>query len=154
MESKALAIAEKSDDQKARDWLGSLYNNMGWTFHDSGKLDDALEMFSKALDVREKKGDGTNIRVAKWNVARTYRSMKRLDEALKIQTNLEKEYEKTGKPSGYVFEELAELNLLAGKSEMAKKYFALAYAELSKDEWLKANEAKRLERLKEQAHSK
>ena len=35
---KALAIAEKSKEPKAQNWLGSLYNNMGWTYHDTGRF--------------------------------------------------------------------------------------------------------------------
>ncbi len=146
---RAASIAEKSKDQKARDWLGSLYNNMGWTYHDSGRPSEALEVFKKALAFRESKGEPTSIRVAKWSIARTYRSMKRYEEALKIQTSLEGELERVGETDGYVFEELGELYLVTSKAELAKKYFALAYRELSKDEWVKANDAPRLKRVKE-----
>lgn len=31
---KALALAEESQDEKARKWKGSLYNNIGWTYFD------------------------------------------------------------------------------------------------------------------------
>jgi tetratricopeptide (TPR) repeat protein len=146
---KALAIAEKSNDKIARDWLGSLYNNMAWTYHDSGKLNEALDLFKKALVFREAKGEPSSIRIAKWSVARTYRSMKKYEEALKIQSELETEFNKLPEKDGYVFEELGELYLGLSKADLSKKYFALAYDELSKDEGLKANEAKRLQRMKE-----
>lgn len=146
---KAMAIAEKSKDPKARDWLGSLYNNMGWTYHDSGQFEKALEIFKKAVVFRESKGEVSSIRIAKWCVARALRSLKKYDEALKIQMALEKDFEKSGEKDGYVFEELGELYLATSKTDLAKKYFAMAYAELLKDEWFKANEAKRLQRIKE-----
>lgn len=146
---KAMAVAEKSKDQKARDWLGSLYNNMGWTYHDSGKYEEALDLFKKALAFRESKGEASTIRIAKWCIARTYRSLKKYDEALKIQIGLENEFEKISEKDGYVFEELGELYLVLSKPDLAKKYFALAYNQLSKDDWFKANEAPRLQRIKE-----
>lgn len=145
---KAVKLAEQSKDEKAQGWLGSLYNNIGWTFHDTGKYQEALEIFKKALAFREKKGAVASIRIAKWSVARAMRSLKQYEEALKIQYALEKEFAKSGGKDGYVFEELAELLLGIGKAKEAKRYFALAYEELSKDIWLKENEGKRLERLK------
>ncbi|MBU1950811.1 MAG: hypothetical protein KJ927_19005, partial [Candidatus Eisenbacteria bacterium] len=39
---KALEIAEASEDKRARGWLGSLYNNMGWTYNDLGEYEKAL----------------------------------------------------------------------------------------------------------------
>ena len=75
--------------------------------------------------------------------------MKRYDEALAIQIALEKEFERAGDKDGYVFEELGELYLATAKADQSKRYFSLAYQELSKDEWFKTNEAKRLQRIKE-----
>jgi tetratricopeptide (TPR) repeat protein len=146
---KALKLAEASSDQKAQDWLGSLYNNIGWTYHDSGKFNEALEMFNKALEFRKKKTDQAAIRVAKWCVARAFRSLNKIDEALDLQKSLELEFDNLSEKDGYVYEELGELYLLKQMKTEFQKYFALAYQELSKDEWFKANETKRLDRIKE-----
>jgi tetratricopeptide (TPR) repeat protein len=147
---KAMSVAEKSKDQRARNWLGSLYNNTGWTYHDLKQYDKALEMFEKGLKFREEKKDEEGIRIAKWTIARTYRSLRRIEESLKIQRDLEKEIEEKGiEHDGYVFEEIAECLLLLDKKEEAKKYFGLAYQLLSKDPWLSANQQDRLQRLKE-----
>lgn len=146
---KALDLAEKSKDEQAQKWKGSLYNNIGWTQHDKGEFKKALEMFEKALELRLTQKSAANIRVAKWSVARTQRSLKLWDEALKTQLELEKELEAAKETDGFVFEELAELYELKGEKAKAKKYFGLAYEELSKDEWFKANEAVRLERLRQ-----
>jgi len=146
---KAMKLAEQTGDPKARRWLSSLYNNIGWSYHESGQFEAALDSFRKAQAYFEKGKDASDIRVAKWSVGRALRSLKRYDEALKIQRALEKELDAISSKDGYVFEELAELLLVTGKNEGAKKYFALAYGELSKDSWLKENEPKRIARLKE-----
>jgi hypothetical protein len=49
---------------------------------------------------------------------------------------------------GYNFEEIGECMLLMNKQKEAKPYFQKAFALLSKDIWLQANEKERLERLK------
>jgi tetratricopeptide (TPR) repeat protein len=141
-------IAEKSDDDRARGWLGSLYNNIGWDFLDHAEYEQALDMFDKTLAFRIEQGKVRETAIAKWCIARTLRSLERHDEALKIQIDLQAEYDSTGQADGYVYEELGELYLLTGKPEQSQKYFALAYAELAKDDWFVKNEAARLQRMK------
>ncbi|MCK4233747.1 tetratricopeptide repeat protein [candidate division WOR-3 bacterium] len=143
---KAIELAEKSTDKRAKKWLGPLYNNTGWTYFDIKNFEKALELFKKSLEFREEREDEQGIRIAKWCIARTYRSLGRIEEALKIQEVLEKEIEEKGvEPDGFVFEELGECLLLKGDKEGAKKYFKRAYELLSKIEWL---EPDRLERIK------
>jgi tetratricopeptide (TPR) repeat protein len=147
---KALDIVEKSDNPRAKKWAGSLYNNIGWTYHETGDYTNALDMFEKALAFREAHKQEREARIARWAVARAMRSLGRIPEALAIQERLLKEWEQAGEESdGYVYEELAECFYTMGAGEEAKKYFALAYAALSKDEYLAANEPARLERLKQ-----
>ena len=146
----AIEMAEKTTDERAKNWLGSLYNNTGWAYNGLKQYDKALEMFKKSLKWQEEKGDVYGTIIAKWTIARTYRSLDRIDEALEIQRALAKEIEQKGlETDGYVYEELGECLLLLGKKEEARKYFKIAYDFLSKNEWLKANEPERLERLKE-----
>jgi len=141
---KAVAAAEKSADPKARKWLGSLYNNIGWTHHDAGRYEEAMEMFEKALKFRQQQGDEPQIQIAKWCVARCLRSLGRVDEALAVQRALEQNGD-----GMYVYEEIAECLLLLKREAEARPYFAKAYEMLSKDPWLAENESARLERLKE-----
>ncbi len=146
----AIEMAEKTTDERAKNWLGSLYNNTGWAYNGLKQYDKALEMFKKSLKWQEEKGDVYGTIIAKWTTARTYRSLDRIDEALEIQRALAKEIEQKGlETDGYVYEELGECLLLLEKKEEARKYFKIAYDFLSKNEWLKANEPERLERLKE-----
>lgn len=141
---QALAVAEKSSDPKAHKWLGSLYNNMGWTEHDAGHYEPALELFEKALTFREEQGLEKPIQIARWSVARCLRSLGRVTEALTIQ----KELELRDDTDGYLFEEIGECLLLLDRESESRSYFAKAYELLSKDSYLAANESARLERLK------
>jgi len=146
---KALALAEKSSEPRARNWLGSLYNNIGWTQHEAGEYAQALEMFEKALAWRQEQGRAPEIRIAKWCVARALRSLGRIQAALEMQRAQLREFESLGAKSGYVFEELGECLLLLHQTAEAQPYFASAYEALSQDPWLVENEPERLQRLKE-----
>ncbi len=147
---KALSLAEKSSQPKARNWLGSLYNNIGWDYFSQEKYDFALAMFEKALAFRQEQKKPDQIRVAKWCVAKALRMLGKVDAALTMQKELEKEWKESGEEQdGYVFEEIAECLLALKKDREATPYFALAYQYLSKDPWLSRDEPQRLQRLKE-----
>jgi len=146
---KAMELAEKSKDPKATNWLGSLYNNIGWVYHDLKEYRKALELFEKALTWRTNQGNKRGIFIAKWTVGRAYRSLNKIDEALQIQNELlEETLQNNLDPSGFVFEELAECLLIKNESQKAMDYFSKAHEILSKNAWLKANEPGRLERMK------
>jgi tetratricopeptide (TPR) repeat protein len=146
---KAIELAENTSDKRANRWLGSLYNNTGWSLFNMEKYTEALSIFEKALKWYEEKKHDEETRIAKWSVARTLRAMNKTKEALTIQKDLMEEFNKIGEKDGYVYEELGECYLSLGKKSEAEKFFKLAYEELSKDEWLVQNETKRIERLKE-----
>lgn len=144
----AIDYAEKSTDPRARRWLGSLYNNLGWTYHDKGDYETALDLFQRALREREAEGKKPLIRIARWCIARTLRSLGRTEEALAMQERLYAELSAEGGQDGYVQEELAECLHALGRDAEAKPHFAAAYEALSQDEWLKRDEPDRLERLR------
>jgi tetratricopeptide (TPR) repeat protein len=146
---KAMDLAEKTEDERAKKWLGPLYNNTGWTYHDLGEYEKALRLFEKSLAWREAREDEAGARIARWTIARAYRSLNRIDEALAMQLALQAEIdERDLDEDGYVYEEIAECLLLLGRDGEAQPYFDLAYHYLSLDPWLVENEAERLERLK------
>jgi tetratricopeptide (TPR) repeat protein len=144
----AVAYAEASPDPKARAWLGSLYNNLGWTYHDRGEYATALDLFRRALAAREAEGSKPRIRIANWCIARTLRSLGRTEEALAMQERLLAELTAEGGVDGYVHEEMAECLLALGREAEARPHFAAAYRSLSQDEWLKRDEPDRLDRLR------
>jgi len=146
---KALQIAEETPDQNCKGWLGPLYNNIGWTYHDQENYNEALKYFQKGYEFRTEIGDKEGARIAKWTVGRCYRSLNKIKEALKIQNEINKEIEEKDLPKdGYVFEELGELYLIEGNNKLASENFGLAYQELSKDNWIVNNQPERLNRLK------
>lgn len=146
---RAIQMAESSADEKARGWLGSLYNNTGWSYHDMGDYVSALKIFEKAESYFREVGREDRLRIAKWTVARCLRSMNRVEEALSKQLALKAEYDAIGGSDGYVEEEIGECLLLLNRGDEAKPYFAKAYELLSQDEWMMENEAERMNRVKE-----
>jgi tetratricopeptide (TPR) repeat protein len=144
---KALAAADASSDLRARGWMASLSNNIGWTYFDAGDAATALTYWKKALPLREAQGNPDNIRIAKWTIARGYRAIGKLDDAEKIQLALAGETEKAGEPDGYIYEELAEIAVARDDMAAAAPWAAKAYALLKGDDDLKANDAARLSRL-------
>ncbi len=146
---RAIQMAESSADEKARGWLGSLYNNTGWSYHDMGEYESALKIFEKAESYFGEKGSADKLRIAKWTVARCLRSMNRIEEALSKQMALKAEFDSIDGSDGYVEEEIGECLLALKREEESKPYFAKAYELLSQDEWLIENEAERMKRIKE-----
>lgn len=145
---KAKQIAENSKDEKARKWLGSLYNNIGWSYHETENYVEALNNFRKALLYRESEKDIVKVLIAKWCVGRCLRSLGKIKEALIIQESILSERLERGMESnGYVYEELGEIYLLQKKEEESKIHFSKAYNLLSKNNWMQSNEATRLKRL-------
>ena len=146
---RAIQLAEASGQERARNWLGSLYNNTGWSYHDMGDYTSALKIFEKAEAWQKSMGRVNERRIASWCVARTLRSLDRLEEALSRQMALKDEYESVGESDGYVFEEIGECLLALDRAEKARPYFLKAYAILAGDAWLAEQEPERLARLKE-----
>ncbi len=147
---KALEIAETSEDLRCKNWLGALYNNIGWTYFDKDDYLQAHKLFVKGYEWRKEQGEEQAARIARWAVARSLRALFRFQEALHIQLSLENEIaEKNLPPDGYVYEELAELYLATQNHQKAREYFQKAYEVLSEDEWIAENEPDRLNYLKQ-----
>jgi len=147
---QAIQMAESSRQEKARDWLGSLYNNTGWSYHNLGNYAAALEIFEKAEAWQRSKGRVYETRIAQWCVGRTLRSLGLVEEALSRQMALKHEWEADGvERDGFVFEEIGECMLLLHREVEARRYFSKAYEILKEDSWLVEREPDRLARLKE-----
>ncbi len=141
--AKALRLAESSP--AAGRWLGSLYNNVGWANVEASELEEALELFGRALKLRLEQGNPANIAIAGWCEAKVLRLLGRVDEAYGIQLELLAR-KNASDPDGYVYEELAECLLALGRPHDAADYFAAAYSVLSQDRWF--SEPERLERMR------
>ena len=145
----AIQMAESSLEERARNWLGSLYNNTGWSYHDAGEYEKALGIFEKAESFFRAKGSVDKTRIAIWTVARCLRSLNRVEEALSKQQALHAEFEAAGETDGFVFEEIGECLLVLQREDESKPYFAKAYEALRQDVWLAENEPDRIARLKQ-----
>lgn len=147
---KAMEIAEASSDHKANKWLGSLYNNLGWTYFEMKQYERALDLFRKDAVWYEQNNVKNYVNVAHWSAAKTLRMMGKTEEALEEQLRLLELFRKgEADEDGYVYEELAECYLIKSNAVEAARYAGLAYDILSKDIWMEANEKDRLNRLKD-----
>jgi tetratricopeptide (TPR) repeat protein len=148
---RALAIAEASDDPRARRWAGSLYNNMGWTLFEARQYERALALFRKGVDFQAANNRPRELRIAKYSVAKTLRMMGKVDDALAIDRAIHEEAVVANDPDGYVSEEIGECLLAQGHADEARPFFKEAFELLSKDDWLVQREPDRVKRLGELA---
>ncbi len=147
---RALAAARESRDPQARRWEASLSHNIGYTLHEAGRHDEALQAFRDALAARQRDGAApARQREARWMVAWELRALRRHDEALTQLRELERDLAAAGATDGFVPEEIAENLLALGQAEQAKPYFAQAHALLSRDESADRPDDARLARLLE-----
>lgn len=144
-----LVLARQSENTRARGWVGSLTNNMGWTAFDGGKLEEALALFEESRNHFLSRDQAGRARIARWSIARVKREQGAIDEALAMQLEIRAENETAGEPDGYCFEELGELYLLRNEPDKAAPQFAAAFRILSQDSWFVNNESDRLARLEE-----
>jgi tetratricopeptide (TPR) repeat protein len=149
LNEQAVLYAENSEDPKAKNWLGSLYNNLGWGYFDTGSHEKALSIFLRALKFFEDKKSTYQTFIAKWTVARALRELKRIDDALTIQLGLFEESVNTGQNDGYVHEELGELFLIKNDKQKSAFHFEKAYELLSVEPYVHNMSKQRLERIKE-----
>jgi tetratricopeptide (TPR) repeat protein len=141
---EAMRAAEASEDPRARGWLGSLYNNIGWDYHAQGKFAEALAVHEKGREWQAANRPGSQGEfIARWSVARQLRALGRTDEALATQRQLLAENDQ----DGFVHEELGECLLLLRREEEAKPHFRRAHDLLSGIAWVAEDKA-RIERLR------
>ncbi|MFK0668075.1 tetratricopeptide repeat protein [Aeromonas salmonicida] len=144
----AMELAERSQDEKVRGWLASLYNNQGWTLFELGRFDEARVFQQKCLAWHEQHNNTAKAFIARWSLARLTRAQGQHEQALAELKQLQVDMAEAGEPEdGYLFEELGE-NALVLDDPAAAEYFSRAWFLLSQDRWFKANEAERLARLK------
>ena len=147
---KAIALAESSEDPRCKGWLGPLYNNTGWTYHDLGEFEKALALWEKSLAFRQEQGAVEEVFIARWAIARCWRSMGRYQDALAEQKSILDDRVAADRPSeGYCEEEIGENLYALGRKDEARVWFGQAWDLLHDDGWMQADEAERLARMKE-----
>ena len=147
----AVAFAEQSTNANAKNWLGSLYNNLGWSYFTKQEYATALDFFERDLEWFQERDAARQAQIAQWSIARVLRALGRIEEAFRLQNDLRAEIENAKQETdGYVYEELGECAILLEKSKNEiTAYFSKAYELLSHDTNFTTTEPERLARLKE-----
>ncbi len=145
---RALAAARAAADPQAQRWEASLNQNIGWSLHDAGHHEEALQSFQASLAARERDGARPErLREARWMVARELRALGRHDEALALLHQLEGELAGSGQTDGFVPEEIGENLLALGRPDAARPFFAQAHEQLSRIDTVERPDEARLARL-------
>jgi tetratricopeptide (TPR) repeat protein len=146
---RALEMAEASTDEKARRWKGTLLNNLGWTYHDLGRHEEALALFERHLVMLTDEGKGFQASIARWSGAKQLRFLGRAAEALVIQMSLLAHPDRQDNDAeGYTREEIGECLLALDREDEARPHFGRAWNLLRNDKWLARDEVARLARLR------
>jgi tetratricopeptide (TPR) repeat protein len=145
---RAMELARTSPDERARRWIGSIANNMGWAHHADGDDDDAIALFEMSRDAFLADGRPDRARIARWSIARCLRSRGDLEDALREQQALLAELDALGEADGYVHEEIGECLLSLGRPAEARPSFLRAHELLADEASLAVHEPERLERLR------
>lgn len=118
----AIDAMNASTQPDAKLWAGSLHNNVGYALHLLGRYDEALAQFELSKAAHAQRGKAANVRIADWMIAWTMRAQKRYAEARDIQLRLEREWDASGEPDPYVYEELEILYRELGDAAAAQRY--------------------------------
>jgi len=132
-------------------WLGPLHNNLGWSYHSTGRHADAIEQFELSREAYRGEGDAVAVLIAGYAIGKTQRVMGRVEDAVATQEGLRREFEARGEEDGYVLEELALGYAARGRDAEARAAAARAGELLGADARITEREPERLERLRELA---
>lgn len=129
---KGIQAAEKG---KLEGWLGPLWNNLGWSYEEQGKLNEALEALQKAREYHWKLGNEHSKLVADWSVGAIYRRQKEYEKALAwlrpVLAWAQRRYAEKNEPEraewiGMTLQELAEIAIAQNQWENAQRDFKQA----------------------------
>ncbi len=141
---RGLELGEREPD--AAYWAGPLLNNLGWTYHDAGEYEPALDVFERALEVRELDADNqAAIALGRYGVGTTLRSLGRAEEAVAMLEPAVAWAEESGTPDAWFHEELAEDYAAVGRTDEARTQAELALKLIDGD--AEPNRAARLQTL-------
>jgi len=145
---QTLEYVKSSPDASIKPWIGTLYNNLGWTYHDQKDYATSLKYLEESRAFYDQSDNAKFKFIAQWAVAKLLRLNSRCDEAMEIQKRLEAEMTARNDLDGFVYEELGELYLAQNNSVAAVPYFRLAYPLLRIVDWFVQSQPARLDRIK------
>lgn len=116
---RTVDYARRASDPRAQGWQAAALNNIGSDLREAGRLEDSLASFREAHVAYERSGRPQGRFMARWQVANVLRLLGRVDEALAMQTALERDTVAAGAPDPYVYDELALLQAARGQADAA-----------------------------------
>jgi len=118
---RGLEVTES--EPEAAYWAGPLLKNLGWHHFENGDYDEALTVFERALEARERDPENpAEIEIARYAVGKTLRLLGRSEEAAKLLEQCIANSE----PDPYFHEELSEIYAALGRDEEALEQAGLA----------------------------
>ena len=147
-------IAFAREHSGAAYWLGPLLNNLGWLRYETGRYEEALDAFGRALEARERDRDKREeIEIARYAVGKTLRALGRPKDAAELLKRAIEWTREAGRPDGWFHEELAEDYAAMGCPEDAAEQARTAIPLLERDDPSFADDIDRSKRLRELAES-
>jgi tetratricopeptide (TPR) repeat protein len=112
---RGLELGER--EPEAAYWGGPLLNNLAWAYSEDGDYEQALDLFQRALEARERDPDNeAAIAFAKYGVGATLRALGRPEEAVTMLEAAVAWAQSNGRPDADYEEELALALREAGRS--------------------------------------
>ncbi len=149
-----------ADSGKLEEWLGPLWNNLGWDYLDAGHYEQGLDALEKAREYHYRHGDSLSRLIADYSVAHAKMKLGRLADAKLMMREVfdtaERMHEK-GSPNGIEWMgmsrwDLGEIAVAEGETAVAIDLMTTALDELEQagmPEWAPEDFAERQERLEE-----
>jgi tetratricopeptide (TPR) repeat protein len=122
--NRGLELAES--EPTAEHWLGPLLNNLGWELYEAGEHEEALDVFRRSLEFRERVGDEQPIALARYALGKALRATGRAQEAAAQLEQAVSWAKARGSPDGWFHEELAEDFAALGRADDAGDQARLA----------------------------
>ncbi|WP_117193498.1 tetratricopeptide repeat protein [Rhizobium terrae] len=132
-------------------WRPMLHHNLGWTYFEAGRFEQALASFLREERLRKQAGSPQALKIARYAVIRSLRALGRLDEAIEIGEMAVAIADQADDPAPFMYEELAECHAASGNNERARYFAGRAHDALSGDASFARKEPLRLIRLSELA---
>jgi tetratricopeptide (TPR) repeat protein len=129
-------------------WAGPLLNNLGWEYYEAGELEQALDAFERALQIRERdpeNGDGLSL--ARYALGKTLLGLGRGDEAVPHLEQAVRWATTENRPDGWFHEELAQAYAATGRRDDAREQARLAIPLLEADDPAFVDDMERRARL-------
>jgi tetratricopeptide (TPR) repeat protein len=145
---RGVEVAE-TDPEGSGYWLGPLYNNLGWSYYDTGAYQEALDAFRLQVVARERDpGLGQTLEIARYALGKAFRALGRSDEAVPLLEGAVAWADGEGAPDGWFHEELAEEYAALGRDADATEQARLAIPLLERDDPSFPTDEERVGRLR------